>query len=136
MTALAVFMDFMSVFALVLQTHHSVNVKCSCSDATEVLWVLCPDVSQTSGASGQKAAEGRDRPGAGWSLWGVCTISQDEQQSRYLFHSETQKLMISLSCVFVGSLNHLISAEDFRNTMNKRFPSVLEGKIFSSHCLI
>lgn len=47
---------------------------------------LFPDVSQTSGASGQEAAEGRGGVGAAGRVWGLRTLPHDEQQSRYRLH--------------------------------------------------
>lgn len=44
---------------------------------------MFPDASQTSGAYGQETDEGSDRSGAAGRLWGVWSVSQDEQQSRY-----------------------------------------------------
>jgi len=41
------------------------------------------DVSQTTGASGHEADEGRGRCGAAGPLRGVRPVPQDEQQSRY-----------------------------------------------------
>lgn len=40
------------------------------------------DASQTSGASGQEAAEGGDRCGAAGRLRGLWSVSHDEQQPR------------------------------------------------------